>query len=219
MADTLEFFFDVISPYVYLADRRLRDLVAGRDDLTVVHRPVLFAGILGHWGQLGPAEIPAKREFLFRDVIRRCHELDLPIRGPATHPFNPLAALRALTAVPDEHRARATEAVLRAGWGDGGELSDPTVLAAALDAVGLVGADLVRRAQDPDIKAALARETERAIALGAFGVPSFWVRGQMLWGQDRVADIAPILDGRDPVTPEQIAALLAHTSSATRRRG
>ena len=57
------------------------------------------------------------------------------------------------------------------------------------------------------------------IALGAFGVPSFWVRGQMLWGQDRVADIAPILDGRDPVTPEQIAALLAHTSSATRRRG
>lgn len=216
MAESIEFFFDVISPYVYIADHRLRALAAGRADLTVVYRPVLFAAILGHWGQLGPAEIPAKRDFTFRDVIRRCHEHGLALRGTATHPFNPLLALRALTAVPDAERPAAAAAVLRAGWGDGGELSDPAVLTAALTAVDLPGAELVRRAQDPDIKAALTRETERAISLGVFGVPTFHVRGEVLWGQDRIVDIDPILAGRDPVTPERIAPILSHPSSAQR---
>lgn len=216
MSDTIDFYFDVISPYVYIADARLRALLARRPGLTVVYRPVLFAAILGHWGQLGPAEIPAKRAFTFQDVVRRCSELGLPLRGTATHPFNPLSALRALSAVPEDQRPRAAAAVLRAGWGDGGELGDPSVVAAALTSAGLPGAELVARAHDPDIKAALARETEQAIARGVFGVPSYLVRGQVLWGQDRIADIEPILDGRDPVTADMIAALLARPSSAVR---
>lgn len=214
--DTVDFYFDVISPYVYIADARVQALLARRPDLTVVYRPVLFAAILGHWGQLGPAEIPAKRTFTFKDVVRRCSEVGLPLRGTATHPFNPLIALRALHAVAEDQRPRAAAAVLRAGWGDGGELGDPAVVAAALTSVDLPGDALVARAQDPAIKAALARDTEQAIARGVFGVPSFLVRGQVLWGQDRIADIEPILDDRDPVTTEMITELLARPSSAVR---
>ncbi|WAS96857.1 2-hydroxychromene-2-carboxylate isomerase [Nannocystis punicea] len=217
MADTLEFFFDVISPYVYLADAMLPGLRERHPDLTIVHRPILFAGLLKHWGQLGPAEIPAKRVFTFKDILRRAAEQGVPLRGPASHPFNPLTAQRAILAAAPEQRAAATTAIARAGWAEGAELGDPAAIVAALDRAGLPGAALVARAGDPDIKAALVAETEQAIALGVFGVPSFLVRGELVWGQDRVRDVEAILAGRDPVTPDAIDRLLTRPASANRR--
>lgn len=216
VADTLDFYFDVISPYVYIADARLASLRAHRPDLEIVYHPVLFAAILNHWGQLGPAEIGPKREFTFKDVTRRCAEHGLPLQGPASHPFNPLTALRAILAADPEQRPRALTAVLRAGWADGRELGDPQVIAAALTAAGLPGYALVARAADPEIKAGLARETEQALARGVFGVPSFLVKGELLWGQDRLGDVEAILDGRDPVDPARLSRLLSHPSSAVR---
>lgn len=217
MADAIEFYFDVISPYVYIAEALLRRLCERHPGVTVVYRPVLFAGLLKHWGQLGPAEIPAKRVFMFKDILRRCAEHDLPLRGPASHPFNPLTALRSIAAAAPEQRPAATAAILRAGWADGRELGDPAVITAALDAAGLPGAELVARAAEPDIKAALVQETEQAIARGVFGVPSYHVRGELVWGQDRLRDVEAILSGRDPVTPDALAAILARQASASRR--
>jgi 2-hydroxychromene-2-carboxylate isomerase len=216
VADTIDFYFDVISPYVYIADARLPALRARRPNLDIVYHPVLFAGLLNHWGQLGPAEIGPKREFTFKDVARRCAEHGLPLVGPASHPFNPLTALRAILATDPPLRPRALTAILRAGWADGRELGDPNVIAAALTAAGLPGVALVARATDPDIKAGLIRETEQALARGVFGVPTFLVKGQLLWGQDRLVDIDPILDGRDPADSADARRLLSHPASAVR---
>lgn len=216
MADTIDFYFDVISPYVYIAETRLRRLAAQVPGLVVSYRPILFAAVLNHWGQRGPAEIPAKREFTFKDVIRRCAEQGLAIRGTATHPFNPLTAQRALLALPLAQRPAGTAAVLRAGWAEGRELGDPAVIADALSSAGLDGPALVARAGDPEIKAALVAETQQAIARGVFGVPSYVVRDEVLWGQDRLSDILPILEGRDPVTPAQLGAMLTRPASASR---
>ncbi|MDC0716303.1 2-hydroxychromene-2-carboxylate isomerase [Nannocystis bainbridge] len=217
MADTIDFFFDVISPYVYLADALLPGLRARHPGLVIVHRPVLFAGLLKHWGQLGPAEIASKRVFMFKDILRRAAEHDLPLRGPASHPFNPLLAQRTILAAAPEQRAAATTAIARAGWAEGAELGDPATIVAALDRAGLPGAALVARAGEADIKAALVRETEQAIALGVFGVPSFLVRGELVWGQDRLRDVEAILAGRDPVTPAAVESLLTRPASANRR--
>lgn len=223
MADTIDFYFDVISPYVYIAEARLRGLCERNPGVTIVYRPILFAAVLKHWGQLGPAEIPAKRVFTFKDIIRRCHECGLPLRGPSSHPFNPLTAQRSILAAAPEQRPAATAAILRAGWADGAELGDPATIVAALDSAGLPGAALVARAGAPDIKAALIAETEQALARGVFGVPSFFIhaksqgRDELLWGQDRLADVETILAGRDPVDAADIAEILARPASATRR--
>jgi len=217
MAETIDFFFDVISPYVYIADALLPSLRARHPDVTIVYRPILFAAVLKHWGQLGPAEIPAKRVFTFKDILRRCAEHDLPLRGPASHPFNPLTAQRAILAAAPEQRAAATTAIARAGWAEGAELSDPAVIVAALDRAGLPGAELVARTADPAIKTALAAECERAIALGVFGVPSWLVRGELIWGQDRLRDVEAVLAGRDPVRPDAIDQILTRPASANRR--
>ncbi len=217
MPATVDFYFDVISPYAYIAEARLRAEVQW-SGVTVVYRPVLFAGLLRHWGQLGPAEIPAKRVFTFKDVLRRCAEYNLPLQGPKFHPFNPLVAQRAILAAAPSDRVTATAAVLHAGWALGADLGDADAVATALTSAGLSGAALVARAAEPDIKAGLLAETEQAIARGVFGVPSFVVGDEVLWGQDRLRDLPALLEGRDPVPTGSIEALLARPAAAQRRR-
>ena len=97
--------FDVISPFAYLAFRRLAGLPA---TLRIEFVPVLLAGLLGHFGQLGPAEIPAKRRFTYRYVLWQARQLNIPMRMPPGHPFNPLAALRLIIAAGNDARAVGT---------------------------------------------------------------------------------------------------------------
>ena len=77
--------FDVISPFAYLAFPQLSRLPA---HVSVEFVPVLFAGLLQHFGQLGPAEIPSKRRFTYRFALWRARQLGLPMRMPPAHPFN-----------------------------------------------------------------------------------------------------------------------------------
>ncbi|MEO1458067.1 MAG: DsbA family protein, partial [Pseudomonadota bacterium] len=87
MARAADWYFDFISPYAYLQFARLPELP---DDVTVTLRPVLFAGLLEHWGQLGPAEIPMKRVHTGMVTRWRAEARGLPFRPPPRHPFNPL---------------------------------------------------------------------------------------------------------------------------------
>lgn len=214
---TIDLYADPISPYVYLACHHLGRLLRQRPELHVRVRPVLLAGLLGHFGQLGPAEIAPKRTFTFKDIVRRCHDLGLPLVGPATHPFNPLAALRALLAAPEADRLRALTAIVDAGWGAGADLGDPAAIARALTQVGLDGPALLHAGEQPECKQGLIAATSTAAALGVFGVPTFGVRDELVFGQDRLPDALRVLAGEDPVEPEQMAQMLARPAGATRR--
>ena len=128
----IAFYFDFISPYSYLAwDELLQIATRNRAALRVV--PVLFAGLLNAHGQKGPAEIAAKREYVFKDLLRWCHRRGETIQGPPAHPFNPLSALRLCEAVVDPNdRVRVTGALLSACWNKGRDISDKAVLARLL---------------------------------------------------------------------------------------
>ena len=93
----LTFWFDVISPYAYLAFERLPEALAGLP-VAISYRPLLFAGLLNQWGQKGPAEIEPKRAWTFRHVAWLAHRYGVTLQTPAQHPFNPLALLRLATA-------------------------------------------------------------------------------------------------------------------------
>jgi 2-hydroxychromene-2-carboxylate isomerase len=215
---TIEFYADPISPYVYIAWHRLRALASGRPELRVVVRPVLLAGLLGHFGQLGPAEIAPKRVFTFKDVVRRCHELGLALAGPATHPFNPLQALRAVLAAPEADRGAALGAIVDAGWGRGIDMADAGALTEALDGVGLDGRALIAATADPEIKRRLTGATAAAAQRGVFGVPTFAVGDELVFGQDRLPDVLRLLAGEDPVDSWHLAAMLARPAGANRPR-
>ncbi|HEX5634371.1 MAG TPA: 2-hydroxychromene-2-carboxylate isomerase, partial [Gemmatimonadales bacterium] len=190
----IDFYFDFISPYAYLAWWEVTRRARERGD-DVVPIPVLFAGLLQHHGQRGPAEIPAKRAWLVRDTLRQAQRMAVPFTLPATHPFRPVTALRlALPEVAGEERVEVVEALWRHGWQRGGELGEDAALVAALVAAGLDGAALLARAGEPHAKARLREVTEAAIARGVFGVPTMVAADELFWGSDRVDDVFRHLD-------------------------
>ncbi len=216
MAAPIRFFFDVISPYAYLAFRTLPALAA-RHGRPVELEPVLFAAILDHHGQKGPAEIPAKRAYLMKDVVRKAHALGVaPVAPPPAHPFSPLLALRAILAVEGEARRTATEALFAAVWAGGPGVESLAGVEALLSAAGLDGAKIVARTRDADIKARLRHGTLEAIEAGVFGVPTMLVDGELFFGVDSLPFLEQFLEGRDPVSAEDVARWATLPATASR---
>lgn len=191
---TLTFWFDPISPYAYLAFEHLPQALEGCS-YVVDYRPVLFAGLLGHWGQLGPAEIEPKRAWTFRQVAWHAHRLGIAMDTPAQHPFNPLALLRLGLAsapaagLPNRH---VVELLMRHAWRGGADANDPDRLRALHAAV----APQRDPAGEP-VKAELRAHTEVAIERGLFGVPGFELDGRLFWGLDALPMLRAALQG-DP---------------------
>jgi 2-hydroxychromene-2-carboxylate isomerase len=143
-------------------------------------KPVLFAGLLNHWGQKGPAEIPAKRRWTYRWCTWWANELGITFRFPAEHPFNPLSHLR--LALACDSRPEAVKRIFDALWMTGANANDPATLQRLCRELDV---DPAKLAGD-EIKARLRRNTEEAAAQGVFGVPSFVVDGEVFWGADAV---------------------------------
>ncbi|MES2125722.1 MAG: 2-hydroxychromene-2-carboxylate isomerase [Pseudomonadota bacterium] len=213
---TITFYFDPISPYVWLASKQLGALRARGH--TVAWQPVLFAGLLHAHGQKGPAEIAAKRSYTFRDVMRQAAQRELVFRGPPGHPFNPLLALRMSVALSPADRARFGMAVLAACWERGQDISQSAVLVAIADACDLDGPALADAAGEARVKAELAANTEQAIGAGVFGVPTFQAGQELFWGGDRIDALLWHLDGHD-IDEANLNDFLARAPLAQRRLG
>jgi 2-hydroxychromene-2-carboxylate isomerase len=188
----LDFWFDPISPFAYLAFERLPQVLEGLS-VDVSYRPILFAGLLQHWGQKGPAEIPPKRAWTFRHVHWLADQHGIAMQTPVQHPFNPLGALRLLLACAPEGgtpNRRACEAVLRHVWVGGMDANDPERMAA-------LTRELAPRVaiDDAPIKQALKDATAEALARGVFGVPTIEVDGRLFWGVDGLAVLSGYLRG------------------------
>jgi 2-hydroxychromene-2-carboxylate isomerase len=209
-------YVDPVSPYVWLAAHDLARLDAAGVELVLV--PVLFAGLLNAHGNIGPAEVPAKRRYLFRDVMREAARRGMRFTGPPGHPFNPLMALRMCTAVPDaRERQRLFLALVKACWEDGEDISDVATLARLADGAGFDGQALLAAAATSEIKRALADATAQAVADGVFGVPTFRLGDELFWGGDRVDALLWRLQGGE-IDESALQAFLAREPLATRTR-
>lgn len=181
----IEFYFDPISPYAWLAARQ-RDRIESTG-ARLDFRPVLFGALLSAHGTKGPAEIPTKRAYTMRDVLRIATRLGIAMEGPPTHPFNPLRALRMCIALEHpEHRRRFGLALMDGAWVRGLQLEDDAVLVRLADECELDGRALLARAGEQEIKQRLIDATQKAIADGLFGVPTFRYQNEIFWGEDRI---------------------------------
>ena len=217
-AAPIRFYFDYISHNAYLAWTQLA-LLRARFGREFALEPVLFAGLLNHYGQLGPAEVPPKARWMMLDVVRKARRLGVPIAKPASHPFVPLLALRVSFAPLDpDSRLRLVDALFRAVWAESVDVSDARAVERVLFAAGLDGAALVAFAHGDAAKAQLRASTERAIADGVFGVPSFLVDEQLFWGFDDLVHLELHLAGRDPLEPDDAERFTTYAASARRRR-
>jgi 2-hydroxychromene-2-carboxylate isomerase len=179
---------------------------------------VLFAAMLNANGQKGPAEIPSKKAYTFRDVMRQAAQLGLRFAGPPGHPFNPLHALRMCCALAQQaQRQQLGQALLAAAWEQGRDISDPATLKEIAARCGHDAEALWQRAQAPANKQALADNTAAAIAAGVFGVPSWRLDGELFWGADRIASLAWRLDGHG-IDETALQDFLARPPLAERKR-
>ncbi len=166
----------------------------------------MFAGLLDHWGQLGPAEIPPKATHVFKDIRRFAALRGIPMRSPRYHPFRPLLALRvSLAVVSHRQQTEVITALYDAGWGAGIDLGDPDDIRQALDEAGLDGGKLIAAAEEPLATDALRSETENAINRGVFGIPTMMIEDELFWGVDQLQHLALYLDGKDPLATAEYA--------------
>ena len=219
MTTSVPFYLDFISPYSYLAWvqlRRRENALA----LQLEARPVLFAGLLDAHGTLGPAEIEAKRKYVFVDCLRKAAALQIPLKPPFGHPFNPLLPLRLATAAGPQDRSTVVDLLYSATWEDGIEVSDATALAAYLDqhASKLDFGGLFGRATSPEVKLALRQETQDAVGAGVFGVPSILVQSELFWGVDSLDALETTLARGSLVTDEMRKEWQAVQPLAQRKR-
>ena len=189
-AARLDWYFDFISPFAYLQWRRLR---RDHPEVALNPKPLLFAAILNHVGQLGPAEIPQKRRHTYRIVLWQARAAGIPLHFPPAHPFNPLPALRLCLAAPD--RMQAIDAIFAHIW-EHGRLADS--VEALADVAASLGIDDPAAIARDEVKRELLANGEEAMALSVFGVPTLRVRDELFWGND--ATELALAFARDPGT-------------------
>jgi len=174
---TAHWYFDFISPFSYL---QLAQIRAWRERLEITPMPIAFGAVLAHNGNLGPAEIPGRREFTYRFVQWQAETAGIPLRFPPTHPFNPLAALRLCIAAGASWES--IEAIFNHLWRDGRCGADAAELAEVGRALGVdnVGSAI----NSAEVKSRLRANTDAAIATGVFGVPTLHIGDEIFWGND-----------------------------------
>ena len=187
----ITFHFDVISPYAYLAFERLPGVLQGIS-YEMTYKPVLFAGLLKHHGQLGPAEIPSKREWTYRQALWLAHEFGIDLQLPAAHPFNPLMLMRLAVAtdfsgLPNRY---VVEKLFHHVWRAGFDAADQERFEALKAEL-----KLVKEPNAAEVKARLKAHTDSAIQQGIFGVPTLEVDEKLFFGLDSLPMLATYLNG------------------------
>ncbi len=174
---TVDFFYDLGSPYSYLAATQLKRL----NGLAEVRwRPFLIGGVFKATGNSAPATVPAKGPYLFKDLQRLCAFYAVPFAMPKNFPANTLMAMRCLHAVEAEVLPAISMALFEAYWVEGRDIADPEVL------TDLLGSEVVRLASTDPVKLALKDTTDEAVMRGAFGAPTMFLEDDMYFGEDRL---------------------------------
>lgn len=193
----LELFYDIVSPYSYLALTVL-DRYRATWSMELVLRPAWLAGVMKSVGNVPPATLAARAPYLMRDIGRLSGYVDVPLTLPEVFPGNTLSTMRFLCAVEERAPARLLEvslALYREHWGKGAAVDDPATLVAVARGAGLADAEaLVASTSDPAVKERLKKSTDEAVERGAFGFPLMLVQKdgveEMFFGHDRLPLLA-----------------------------
>lgn len=184
----VEFFFDIGSPYSYLAFHRLLQLKAN-----IIWRPMLLGGVFQATGNRSPVETPAKRAYSSRDMQLFAKLYGVTFKMPTVFPINTLPFMRGATGYLMKNEAAFlpyVTAIYTAMFETARDMSDVSTI---LSEKGLNPDDFTAYINDAEVKAALKTTTEEAVARGVFGAPTFFVGDEMFFGQDRLIFIEPLI--------------------------
>ena len=190
MNTAIEFFFDLVSPYSYLASEKIEEL-AKQNNRELIWKPFLLGGLFKALdAPPAPGLLPYKKPYLFKDLDRLTRFHGIPFNTPSEFPRLTVKPLRALLSLPKEDLPEAVHQLYRAYWVEDRDISDASVLA------DLLGAEAVEKTGDPEIKQSLIQATDEAVSRGLFGAPTFLVGQEMFFGHDRMDLLEAFLQDR-----------------------
>lgn len=201
MSKVVEYFYDLSSPYAYLAHEEIGK-VAAAHDATVVWRPFFLGGL---FKSLESTIVPfnaasaAKQEILRRDAYRWAEIRNLPFSWPSRFPMMTVRPMRVMMQLTDESHQAVASQLFKQYWAHDQDIADARVLHAILSELGLDAEALLAGTELPETKKKLVDATQEALQRGACGAPTFFVDDQLVWGQDRLDFVGRMLDGWRPV--------------------
>ena len=191
-------FFDFSSPYAYLASRLIED-IAARHDRGIEWVPMLLGPVFAATGARPLVEQPLKGDYALHDMLRSARYHGVPFRVPQPFPIATHQAARVALALQREQPALATpwiHAVFDAYFTQGRNVADMPVLHALGAELGLSAERIDAFCADPQVKAALKANVERALSAGVCGAPFFVVDDEAFWGVDRLPQLERWLQAR-----------------------
>lgn len=198
MERQVEFYFDVVSPYSYLAFGRV-ERICREAAAELVLRPMLLGAVHNAVGITAPIEVRSKASYQLRDIQRWAEYYRLPMRFPEPFPFRTLKTMRAAMA------GEALEPFVREAfalyWEEGGapkgleEANEDGPVREVARRIGSDPEEVLERAASGEAKEALKGATTEALERGVFGAPAFFVGDEMFWGNDRLFFVEAALKG------------------------
>ena len=186
MSKTVEFLFDFGSPTTYLAATQL-PAIAQRTKASIVWTPILLGGVFKATNNMSPAMVPAKGKHMTTDLARFAQRYNVPLATNPYFPVNTLPMMRgAISYQQDGDFHGYVKAMFEAMWVTPKNLNDPEEINATLQKAGFDCEDFAQRTASPHVKKALIDNTQKAVERGAFGAPTFFVKDEMFFGQDRL---------------------------------
>jgi len=194
----IDFYYDIVCPYAYLASTQIEEL-AQRIGAPLHYRPILLGGVFRNIdAPLVPMDTmpESKRRMNQLDLARWAEHFGQPLNFPDSHPQRTVEAMRCVLASPKP--VKTMEALFRAYWVEGRNVTDLDVLRTILQENDLAPDSILEDINSTPIKDQLKENTAGAVKAGVFGVPAFMVNGELIWGQDRLHFVEKLALGWRP---------------------
>ncbi len=199
----MNFYFDFLSPYSYLAFQWIKKnkVLLDKLDIQVKYIPIMMGKLIHSYDTKGPAEIESKRNFLFKDCLRYAKLSNIPFIPPKSLPFNSLYSLR-VAIVAESNKFEVIDSIFSAGWGRGLEIGEEDSLRLIFKEAGLDDS-LLESTTSKEVRRELKKNTKDAFENGVFGVPTFIYKDELFWGNDSTKYLELALAGKDPLDSEK----------------
>ncbi len=185
MTKSIEFYFDFISPYAFLAYKRLKSLNKNKI-INIIYKPVLLGGL----HKLGRITPPAFNERKLKNMINDCNLIaiknNIKFKWNTKFPINSLYLMRGYLLMDDQFQKKFLDVCFDSYWKENIDISNEKSLNKILEIVGFNQKEFYKKIQNTKIKEKLKRFTNNAFKKGIFGAPTFVVNNKIFWGQDRL---------------------------------
>jgi len=185
MIRLIDFYFDFVSPYSFLAHKRIRK-IESEEKIKFIYKPILLGGLHNLIGITAPAFISPKAKFMVKDCAMVANKYNIKFKFNSQFPINSLNLLRGLLSISSDKKKIYINNFFDAYWQDGLNLNKKKIIITILKKCKINQDDFRKKINNKKIKNKLKKLTQDAFKKNIFGAPTFVVNKKIFWGQDRL---------------------------------